>query len=296
MHPEAGIREEELTDHAHLATTSLEDRINALFASGKPERTQESLSLLQEFRGALNRGQIRVAEPRGEQWLVNAWVKKGILLHLALGVLQDVTNGGAGSNFELDTFPSRRFGADEQVRIPPGGSSIRDGVHLGRGVACMPPVFVNIGVFVDDESVLDSHVSVGACTQIGKRVHIGPSTQIGGLLNPSDRIPTIIEDDVMIGGNCGLYDGVCVGKGAVLAAGLVLSGHSRVYDPGKKKLYVQTPTQPLSIPPMAIVVPGSRPVTSGSGAAGGFMVDIGLVAGYRDDPKTSEDLLANLLG
>lgn len=295
MHPEAGVREEELNDRPQLAATTLEDRINALFACEHPERTNQNLSLLDEFRSALNRGEIRVAEPVGEQWEVKAWVKRGILLHLGLGVLKDVSDG-TGCNFELDTFPIRRFGPGEQVRVPLGGSSIRDGVHLGHGVACMPPVFVNIGAYVDEGSVLDSHVSVGACTQIGKRVHIGPATQIGGLLNPPDRIPTIIEDEVMIGGNCGLYDGVCVGKGAVLAAGLVLSGHSRIYDPEKKKIYVQTPTQPLSVPPMAIVVPGSRPVTSGSGSASGLMVDVGLVAGYRDDPKMSADILADLLG
>jgi 2,3,4,5-tetrahydropyridine-2-carboxylate N-succinyltransferase len=271
---------------------NLEVRINALFDSGLHERTPAKLELLSEFRAALNRGWIRVAEPREDHWVVHPWVKKGIALHLALGLLQPTSSNGLGSCFELDTLPPRTFSADDAVRIPPGGSSIRDGCYLGPGVACMPPVFVNLGAWIGAEAMLDSHVMVGICAQIGRRARISSGTQIGGFLHPLDRLPTIISDDAVIGGNCGVYDGVVVGAGAILAAGTVVTAQSRIYDPIRRQEYRAAADSPLVIPPLAIVVPGARTTLRDPA----LMVQVPIIAGYRDDPALSEDLLQGLLG
>ncbi len=247
--------------------------------------------LLADFRAALNRGEVRTVVPAEERWQVNAWVRKGILLHAVLGVVSD---DGTGSSFELDTMPLRRFTLQDQVRVVPGGSTIRDGAYLGPRVSCIAPVFINLGAHVGADSILDSHVSVGFCAQIGERVHVGPGTQIGGVLHPLDRLPAILGDDVVIGGNCGVYEGVCIGKGAIVGAGTILTGASRVFDLKNRCYFKRTPKQPLLIPPNAVVVAGARPI-QGAYAASGLMLPVGVLVGYRDDPDLAEDVVAGLL-
>jgi 2,3,4,5-tetrahydropyridine-2,6-dicarboxylate N-succinyltransferase len=276
---------------SHPAATShlsspLEERINLLSQLQNPERTDENLRLLEEFRLALNRGEIRAAEPVANEWRVNLWVKKGLLLHLWLGQAREMAGGGAMPGFDLDTLPVRRLTLEDRIRIAPGGSCIRDGAFLAPGVTCMSPVFVNIGVYVGEKTVLDSNVMVGPCAQIGAGVHIGPGTQIGGVIRPLEHLPSTIGDDAIIGGNCGLYDGTAVGAGAVLASGTVLSGFSRIYDPLRKTEYRRTESGPLRVPPGAIVVPGLRlssedPATTLLGA---------IVVGYRDNEGGGEKI------
>lgn len=273
---------------------SLEQKIEALFDSGTPERNDENLALLAEFRDGLNKGEIRVAEPADGKWVIHLWVKKGIFLHSAIGELTDVTPNGEGHNFELDTLPLKRFTAEDGVRVPPGGTVVRDGVFVGPGVTCMPPVFINIGAYIGAATTIDSHVMVGLCAQVGERVQIGSGTQIGGYIHPPERLPTVIGNDVLIGGNCGVYDGVHLQDGVMLSAGTILTGQSRVFDPAKQKYYCAVDDQPLVIPPMAIVVMGARPMVSEEAVKAALCVQVPIVAGYRDDPNLSDDLIKNL--
>ena len=281
---------------AILSSMTLEEKINRLAECERPERSEENLRLLGEFREALNRGEIRVAEPFGQEWKLNVWVKKGLLLHLTMGLLNDVSENGSGVNFDLDTLPARRFRLDEGVRVPLGGSTIRDGSHLAKGVTCMPPVFVNMGVYVGRGSVLDSHALIGLCCQVGERVHIGPGTQVGGVVAPITALPTVINDDVIVGGNCGLYDGVVIGSGAVLAPGLILSSNTRVYDISRNRVYQRAPGQPLVIPAGAIVIPGARQLVNGPWAEDGLTVLVALIASYRDEENAGEGIMNKLLG
>jgi 2,3,4,5-tetrahydropyridine-2,6-dicarboxylate N-succinyltransferase len=259
---------------------TLEQRIEQLSQQQIPNRSDETLTLLQEFRAALNRGQIRVADRIEEQWKINLWVKKGLLLHLWLGLLSEVGGSTPLKSFDLDTLPLRQLTVEDKIRILPGGSYIRDGSYLAEGVTCMSPVFVNIGVYVGANTVLDSHVMVGACTQIGEGVHVGPGTQISGVINPLEYLPSIIGNDVIIGGNCGLHDGVCIGDAAVLAPGTVLSGFTRLYDSVRKLEYKRVGSQPLVVPPKAIVASGARFVAD-CAATSVLPID-GIVIGYRD--------------
>jgi len=270
---------------------ALQDHIEQLFEAGPSSRSPESLKLLAEFRAALNRGEIRAVAPEGDKWNVNSWVRKGIMLHAVLGV---VSQDEKGSSFELDTMPLRRFTPQDGVRIVPGGSTIRDGIYLGSRVSCIAPLFINMGAHIGADAILDSHVSVGFCAQIGERVHIGPGTQIGGVLHPLDRLPAILGDDVVIGGNCGIYEGVCIGKRAIVGAGMILTGATRVFDLKNRCYFKRTPEQPLLIPPDAIVVPGVRPM-QGAYAASGLMLPVGVLVGYRNDANLAEDVMAGLL-
>jgi 2,3,4,5-tetrahydropyridine-2-carboxylate N-succinyltransferase len=250
---------------------------------------------LADFRAALNRGDIRAAEPVGEHWKLNIWVKRGILLHLKLGVLDDAPADGRGSRLELDTLPRRAFTPQEGVRIPSECSYVRDGAYLAPGVTCMPPAFVNMGAYVGSGSLLDSHVLVGLCAQIGERVQVSSGAQIGGMIHPLESLPTILSDEVIIGGNCGVYDGVFVGHRAALAAGTILTGQSRVYDLTNAKFHKRAKDQPLMIPPLAIVVPGGRLIKNGPALGSGLMLQVPVIAGYRDESKPNDDFLEALL-
>jgi 2,3,4,5-tetrahydropyridine-2,6-dicarboxylate N-succinyltransferase len=264
---------------------TLEARINALATAELPERSQENLALLSEFRAALNRGEIRVAEPVGDQWRTNVWVKKGILLHLAIG-------SGIQDGSPAPVFPAQQFGAGH-VRIPVGGVLVRDGAFVGPGATCMPGVFVDVGAYIGAGSMLDCYVTVGLCAQIGERTSISSGTHIGGFLGPpAERLPTILCDEVIVGGNCGIYGGVYVGRGAVLAAGTILTGQSRVYDAIKKQYTKSHQGQPLAIPANAIVAPGARAITKGPAAGMGLMLQLPVIVGYRDQPGIGEDFLA----
>ena len=273
---------------------TLEQRIAEL-CSGPTERTPENLQLLAEFRLALTRGEIRLAEPDGELWKTNIWVKQGLLVLRALGDLRDVSLGGKGRHFEFDTFPARVFTAHDRVRIPPGGSCIRDGAYLGECVTCNPPVFVDVGAYIGSHTFVDSHVTIGLGTQIGSRVQISCGTQIGAALAPPpERLPTIVCDDVLIGGNCGIYGGVYIAESAVIGAGTIITAESRIFDPIKQRLLKAQPGQPLVIPPHAVIMPGSWPITKGFAARSGVTLHLPVVVAYRNEIKPGQDILEDL--
>jgi 2,3,4,5-tetrahydropyridine-2-carboxylate N-succinyltransferase len=247
-----------------------------------------------EFRQALTRGQIRAAEKLDGGWRVNAWVKQGILLGFRLGELQEA--GGGGLSFvDKDTFPARSFSAADRVRVVPGGSSVREGAFLAPGVICMPPMYVNAGAYVDEGTLIDSHALVGSCAQVGKRVHLSAAAQIGGVLEPVNASPVIIEDDVLVGGNCGVYEGTQVLRGAVLGAGTILTRSTPVYDIVREQVYRSTADVPLTIPENAVVVPGSRAISKGKAAEWGLSLYTPVIVKYRDEKTQSSIELEDLL-
>lgn len=265
---------------------TLQDRVESIFSQGAEAPRDEARALVKELRDALSAGAIRAAEPDASSatgWRVNAWVKRGILLAFRFGNTVDQTPEGRGLYFDKDTLPLKPLSASSGVRIVPGGSSVRDGVFLGRGVICMPPMFVNIGAWVDDESLIDSHALVGSCAQVGRRVHVSAAAQIGGVLEPVGALPVIVEDDVMIGGNCGVYEGTVIKRRAVLAAGTVLTGSTPVYDVANGAIIRAQPGEPLVIREGAVVVPGSRPIGSGAGKDWGLSVATPIIVKYRDE-------------
>jgi len=236
-----------------------------------------------EFRSALTRGEIRAAEkdPEGN-WKVNSWVKQGILIGFRMGELVDMSEAASLRFFDKDTYPVRPTTIADNVRIVPGGSSIRDGAYLAPGVVCMPPMYVNVGAYVDAGTMIDSHALVGSCAQIGKRVHLSAAAQIGGVLEPVGAVPVIIEDDVLVGGGCGVYEGTVVRERAVLAAGTILTGSTPVFDLTKEQIYQRYDDRPLEIPAGAVVVPGSRAVKSDVGRAWGLSLYAAVIVKYRD--------------
>ncbi|MGB0073863.1 MAG: 2,3,4,5-tetrahydropyridine-2,6-dicarboxylate N-succinyltransferase, partial [Terracidiphilus sp.] len=249
------------------------------------------------LRSAIERGEIRAAEPDAISavgWRVNAWVKQGILLGFRLGALHE-SAAGALSFVDKHTYPARLFSAAEGIRVVPGGSSVRAGAYLARGVVCMPPMYINAGAFVDEGTMVDSHALVGSCAQIGKRVHLSAAAQIGGVLEPVNASPVVIEDDVLIGGNCGIYEGAIVRKGAVLAAGTILSRGTPVFDLVKGEVLRATADMPLIIPADAVVVPGSRAVNKGKGQEWGLSLYAAVIVKYRDDKTDLSTTLEDLL-
>ena len=254
----------------------------------------QSRAVFFEFRQALTRGQIRAAEKLDGRWRVNAWVKQGILLGFRLGELQEA--GGGGLSFvDKDTFPTRSFSAADKVRVVPGGSSVREGAFLAPGVICMPPMYVNAGAYVDEGTLIDSHALVGSCAQVGKRVHLSAAAQIGGVLEPVNASPVIVEDDVLVGGNCGVYEGTQVLRGAVLGAGTILTRSTPVYDIVREQVYRSTADVPLAIPENAVVVPGSRAISKGKAAEWGLSLYTPVIVKYRDEKTQSSIELEDLL-
>jgi len=276
----------------------LQDAVDRHFAAG-PAAVGDAaaLSVFHEFRAALERGEIRSASPDPDSpagWKVNLWVKQGILLGFRLGVLEDFSSG----NFSLvdkSTFPPRRLGVGDGVRVVPGGSTIRTGAFIARGVVCMPPMYVNVGAYVDEGTMVDSHALVGSCAQVGKRVHLSAAAQIGGVLEPVNASPVIVEDDALIGGNCGVYEGTVVRTGAVLAAGTILTRGTPVYDLVNGTVLRATDELPLIIPRDAVVVPGSRAVTRGKGQEWGLSLYCPVIVKYRDDKTSLSTALEELL-
>ena len=228
-------------------------------------------------------------------WRANAWVKQGILLGFRLGRIEPAATGGPFPFYDKDTYPLRAIGADEGVRLVPGGSAVRDGCYLGRGVVCMPPMYVNVGAYVDDGTMVDSHALVGSCAQIGKRVHLSAAAQIGGVLEPAGAVPVVIEDEVLVGGNCGVYEGTVVRERAVLAPGVLLTGGTAVVDLVRNTVYRRDADRPLEIPPGAVVVPGSRPVRSGLGRDLGVNLYAPVIVKYRDEKTDAAVQLEDLL-
>src|SRR5580704_16600537 len=274
-------------------------QIERLFDEPPAQYTKEHFELFQKFKEALNRGEIRAAEPDPQSpsgWRANPWVKKGILLGFRMGVIVDMSVDPAKQPFyDKSTYPVRTFALSDGVRIVPGGSSIRDGSFLGRGVVCMPPMFLNVGAYVGENTMIDSHALVGSCAQIGRNCHISAGTQIGGVLEPVGALPVIIEDDVLLGGNSGVYEGTVVKRRAVLGTGTILNRSIPVYDLVHDRVYTASDSQPLIIPEEAIVVPGSRAVTHPNGAKHGLSLQAAIIVKYRDAKTESRIQLEDLL-
>jgi 2,3,4,5-tetrahydropyridine-2,6-dicarboxylate N-succinyltransferase len=255
-----------------------------------------ALEAFQRLKGALNAGTVRAAERGSDgRWQSNAWVKAGILLGFRLGRVGPAAIGGPFPFYDKDTYPLRAIGPEHGIRIVPGGSAIRDGCYIGSAVICMPPMYINVGAYVGDGTMIDSHALVGSCAQIGRRVHLSAAAQIGGVLEPAGALPVIIEDDVLVGGNCGVYEGTIVRERAILAPGTILSGGTTVFDLVHDRVYRREGDQPLEIPAGAVVVPGSRPVRSGSGAAAGISLYAPVIVKYRDEKTETAVRLEELL-
>jgi len=295
------------------ASVDLEDlkaRIERHFAAGAEAiGDDDAFGTFLELRHALEAGTLRAAEPDASTatgWRVNAWVKRGILLGFRVGRLTDMSvQGAAGVSLfgrhpqltfiDKETYPARRFAPEDGVRIVPGGSSVRSGAYVARGVVMMPPAYINAGAYVDEGTMVDSHALVGSCAQIGKRVHLSAAAQIGGVLEPVNASPVIIEDDVLVGGNTGVYEGTIVRRGAVLAAGTILTRGTPVYDVVKRTILKATSELPLMIPEGAVVVPGSRAVTGGYGREMGLSVYTPVIVKYRDEKTDLSTTLEELL-
>jgi len=267
--------------------SELIDRLSEAGAGAPRDEARQAFAML---RAALSAGTVRAAEPdpsASSGWRVNAWVKRGILLGFKFGETVDMSaDHGRWPFADKDTLPLRRIETGSAVRIVPGGSSIRDGAYIGRGVICMPPMFVNVGAYVGDDSMIDSHALVGSCAQVGARVHVSASAQIGGVIEPVGALPVIVEDDVLVGGNCGVYEGAILKRRVVLAAGTIITGSTPIYDLPNGRIIQAAPGEPLIVPEGAVVVPGTRPVSTGQGREWGLSVATPIIVKYRDE-KTS---------
>jgi 2,3,4,5-tetrahydropyridine-2-carboxylate N-succinyltransferase len=262
---------------------SLKDTIEALFAAGGEADKAAARAAFATLQGQLSAGEVRSAEPDAASptgWRVNTWVKQGILLGFRFGDNVDLSIAG-WPFYDKDTMPLKRPGAG--VRIVPGGSSVREGAFLGKGVICMPPMYINIGAYVGEGTLVDSHALVGSCAQIGARVHISAGAQIGGVIEPVGAMPVIVEDEALVGGNTGLYEGAIVKRRAVIAAGTVLTGSTPIYDLPNGRIIRPEAGQPLVIPEGAVVVPGARSVTVGAGKDWGLSLATPVIVKYRDD-------------
>jgi len=249
----------------------------------------------QEFKEALNSGKIRAAEPDGNSWRVNHWVKKGILLGFRAGEILDCSLSDQFHFFDKDTYPLKALTLSHRIRLVPGGSSIRDGSYVAPDVVIMPPAYINVGAYVDSHTMIDSHALVGSCAQIGCHVHISAGSQIGGVLEPIGALPVIIEDYVMIGGNCGIYEGTVVKKNCVIGAGVILTGSVPVYDLVREKVYRKSADIPLTIPEGAVVIPGSRPAKGEFAKKNGLSVSTPIIVKYRDEKTDAATALESAL-
>jgi 2,3,4,5-tetrahydropyridine-2-carboxylate N-succinyltransferase len=291
-----------------MTISELKQSIERWFAAGSDAVDNwQAIAAFKALREAIERGEVRASEPDPAAptgWRVNPWVKQGILLGFRLGVLEETPEPGltsvglptaALSFVDKDTYPVRHFSAKDGVRIVPGGSSIRAGAYVARGVVCMPPMYINAGAYVDEGTMVDSHALVGSCAQIGKRVHLSAAAQIGGVLEPVNASPVVIEDDVLVGGNTGVYEGTIVRKGAVLAAGTILTRGTPLFDLVSGEVLRATADAPLIIPENAVVVPGARAVNKGKGQEWGLSLYAAVIVKYRDEKTdlsaTLEDLL-----
>jgi 2,3,4,5-tetrahydropyridine-2,6-dicarboxylate N-succinyltransferase len=277
----------------------MQSEIEALFDEKPSSYTDEHFGLFERFKLALNSGAIRSAEPDASSktgWRVNAWVKKGILIGFRMGSIVDMSiNPVRQPWFDKSTFPVRHVGASDGVRIVPGGSSIRDGCFIGKGVTCMPPMYINVGTWVGDGTMVDSHALVGSCAQVGTSCHISAAAQIGGVLEPVGALPVIIEDEVLMGGNTGVYEGTVVKRRAVLGSGVILNRSTPVYDVVQDVVHKSTDDQPLVIPEGAVVVAGSRAITHGQGREWGLSVYTPIIVKYRDSKTDARIQLEDLL-
>ncbi|MGO9307210.1 MAG: 2,3,4,5-tetrahydropyridine-2,6-dicarboxylate N-succinyltransferase [Candidatus Korobacteraceae bacterium] len=262
----------------------LQPEIERLYAMGADASNDPAaFEVFVRFRDALTAGQVRAAEKIDGRWQTNAWVKQGILLGFRIGKLVESGDQKVLSFVDKGTYPTRHFCAREDIRIIPGGSSVRSGAYVAKSVVCMPPMFINVGAYVDEGTMVDSHALVGSCAQVGKRVHISAAAQVGGVLEPINASPVIIEDDVLIGGNCGVYEGTQVGSRAVLGAGVILTRSTPLFDTVKGEIYRATATEGLRVPDDAVVVPGARTITKGKTVDWGLSLYTPVIIKYRDE-------------
>ena len=275
---------------------SLQKDIERLFEMGAAA-TQEpgARETFLGLREALSRGEVRSAEKRDGRWVANAWVKQGILLGFRLGELAKMESCGSFSFVDKDTYPVRQFAAEQRVRVVPGGSTVREGAYLAPSVVCMPPMYVNVGAYVDEGTMIDSHALVGSCAQVGKRVHLSAAAQIGGVLEPINATPVVIEDDVLVGGNCGVYEGTIVHERAVLGAGTILTRSTPLFDLVREEVYKSSPERPLEVPAGAVVVPGSRAIARGKAQEWGLSLYAPVIVKYRDEKTDKGVELEDLL-
>ncbi|HUB77762.1 MAG TPA: 2,3,4,5-tetrahydropyridine-2,6-dicarboxylate N-succinyltransferase [Bryobacteraceae bacterium] len=277
----------------------MQSEIEGLFDTKPSCYQDEHFRLFADFKTALNQGRVRAAEPDASTrtgWRVNTWVKKGILLGFRMGGIVDMSvDRERQPFFDKSTYPVKRFTPQSGVRIVPGGSSIRDGCFIGKGVTCMPPMYINAGAYVDDGTMVDSHALVGSCAQVGKNCHVSAASQIGGVLEPVGALPVIVEDDVLVGGNCGIYEGTVVKRRAVLGTGTILNRSTPVYDLVRQTVHRAEGDDPLIIPEEAVIVAGTRAITSGPGKEWGISVYTPVIVKYRDARTDAKIQLEDLL-
>ncbi|NUM82497.1 2,3,4,5-tetrahydropyridine-2,6-dicarboxylate N-succinyltransferase [bacterium] len=256
----------------------------------------DGIEIFYALKKALNEGRVRAAEKIGDQWRVNEWVKKGILIGFKIGKLSDMSIDGRFRFYDKDTYPLKNLVVKDNVRVVPGGTSIRDGCYVSPQTVIMPPAYINVGAYVDAGTLIDSHALVGSCAQLGKNIHLSAAAQIGGVLEPVGAMPVIIEDDVMIGGNCGVYEGTIIKKRAVIGAGVILTGSTPVYDLVNNSVYRKTNDQPLIIPEGAVVVAGSRPIKSNIFARENHLsLYTPIIIKYRDEKTDASTALEDIL-
>ena len=271
---------------------SLRERVEALTATERQSYGDADRALFAEFRTALARGEVRAAERTSTgAWCVNTWVKRGILLGFRIGALVEMPAAAGSRFFDKDTYPLRPTTLADRVRIVPGGSSIRDGAYVAPGVVCMPPMYVNVGAYVDEDTMIDSHALVGSCAQIGKRVHLSAAAQVGGVLEPVGALPVVVEDDVLVGGGCGIFEGAVVRERAVLAPGTILTAATPVHDLVRERVYRRDGERPLEIPAGAVVVPGSRTANGAAAGRWGISLYTPVIIKYRDATTDAATLL-----
>ena len=277
----------------------LQTEIEQLFDENPPQYSTEHFALFQKFKSALNAGEIRAASPDAASktgWRVNAWVKKGILLGFRMGSIVDMSiDSERQPFFDKSTFPVKTFAAGAGVRIVPGGSSIRDGCYIAKGVTCMPPMYINVGAYVDEGTMVDSHALVGSCAQVGRKCHISAGSQIGGVLEPVGAMPVILEDEVLVGGNSGVYEGTVVKRRAVLGTGTILNRSTPVYDLVTGDIRTANDDEPLVIPENAVVVAGSRAISHGRGKDWNLSLYTPVIVKYRDSKTDAKVQLEDLL-
>lgn len=276
---------------------TIKDFIEGL-ATAPPSNAPEGFDAhFEAFLQGLESGEIRAASPEGDDWKVNGWVKRGILLGFRYGSVEPMGTEGSFKFFDKHTYPTQYVnGTERNIRIVPGGSTVRRGAHIGNNVTMMPPMYVNAGAFVGDGSMIDSHALVGSCAQIGRGVHLSASAQIGGVLEPVGAMPVIVEDNCLIGGNTGIYEGARIGRGAVIGAGVILTRSTPVYDLVKREVIRANEDGVLHVPPDAVVVPGTRPISGNEWAKSlGLGLQCPVIIKYRDDKTDSAVLLEDLL-
>jgi 2,3,4,5-tetrahydropyridine-2-carboxylate N-succinyltransferase len=277
----------------------LQASVEKLFEENPERYSEHDFHVFDAFKHALNTGKVRAAEPdplAASGWRVNAWVKKGVLLGFRMGTLTDMSiDGRRQPFFDKSTYPVKKIEIEDEVRIVPGGSSVRDGCFVGRGVTCMPPMYINVGSYVGDGAMIDSHALVGSCAQVGTKCHISAAAQIGGVLEPVGALPVIIEDEVLVGGNCGVYEGTVVKRRAVLGTGTILNRSTPVYDLVRGVVHCATAGEPLVIPEEAVVVAGARAIPRGPGKDWGISLYTPVIVKYRDAKTDAKLQLEDLL-